>query len=277
MTTVKLTLLSAGYCLGKENQILKDGRNITLRFPAMFALIEHPTEGAIVFDTGYTSRFYDVTRRFPNRIYAHLTPTTITDEKTAGAKLRALGYPPENIRHVILSHLHADHIAGVCDFPNARFIGSKTAFDFARDARGFRALKAAFIPELLPDDFLQRTDSLSPDSACYAPDPFWDESYDLFGDGSLRMVPLPGHARGQMGVLVQTDKREVLLAADVCWHSRSYREMVPPSFMARLIVDSWSEFMSSLDKVHRYHRAHPDTLIVPTHCQEIFDTYIKVY
>ena len=275
--SVNVTLLSAGYCLGQEHHTLRNGSRKILRFPALFALIEHPTEGYILFDTGYTRRFFDVTRRFPNRFYRIITPVTISNEQTAVAKLEQLGIRPDQIRYVIVSHLHADHVAGLKDFPTARVICSETAFTFARQARGLKALRAAYIPELMPDDFFERTDVLSPASGRYRYDNFWGEQYDLFGDGLLRMVPLPGHARGQMGVLAQTAEREVFLAADVCWHSVSYREMVLPPRRAGLIMDSWSDFRQSLEKVHRYHKANPETLIVPTHCQEIFDTYIHTY
>ncbi len=143
--------------------------------------------------------------------------------------------------------------------------------------RGLRALRAAYIPELLPDDFFDRAKILSTTSPRYQPDAFWGEQYDLVGDGLLRMVPLPGHACGQMGVLVQTPEREAFLAADVCWHSLSYRELIPPPTTARFIMDSWTDFLDSLTRVHQCYRAHPNTLIVPTHCQEIFDTYIHTY
>ncbi|WP_336912336.1 MBL fold metallo-hydrolase [Runella sp.] len=274
---VKLTLLSAGYCNGQENHTLRNGRRVSRRYPALFALLQHPTEGYILFETGYARRFYDVTRYFPNRLYNLITPVTITEEETAVSKLSALGIQPQQIRYVIVSHFHADHVAGTKDFPNARFICSETACIFARNTRGLRALSAAYIPELLPDDFFDRTEILSPASARYRYDEFWVEQYDLFGDGLLRMVPLPGHARGQMGVLVQTAEREIFLAADVCWHSVSFRSMTLPPRTSGLIMDSWSDFVNSLTKVHHYHLTHLDTLIVPTHCQEIANFYNHTY
>jgi glyoxylase-like metal-dependent hydrolase (beta-lactamase superfamily II) len=274
---VELTLLSAGYCYGQENHTLRNGRRVSLRYPALFALLKHPTEGYLLFDTGYAHWFYDVTQHFPNRIYNLITPVTITEEETAVAKLSRLGIQPQEIRYVIVSHFHADHVAGTKDFPNARFICSESAYTYARNTRGIRALRAGYIPELLPDDFFERTEVLSSASARYRSDEFWGEQYDLFGDGLLRMVPLPGHARGQMGVLVQTADREIFLAADVCWHSISFREMILPPRMSGLIMDSWSDFVDSLTKVHHYHLAHPDTLIVPTHCQEIGNFYNHTY
>ncbi len=102
-----------------------------LRFPALFALLEHSREGYILFDSGYTPRFYDCTRHFPNKLYSLITPVTITAEQTAVAKLLQLGIRPEQIRYVIVLHLHADHVAGTWDFPNAQFILSEKAFTFA--------------------------------------------------------------------------------------------------------------------------------------------------
>ena len=40
---------------------------------------------------------------------------------------------------------------------------------------------------------------------------------DLFGDGLLHLVCLPGHARGQIGLLIKLASRYLMLLADACW------------------------------------------------------------
>ena len=92
----------------------------TVRFPSGFAFLHHASEGAVLFDTGYSARFHSETRGFPGSLYAHMTPVHLEDAETAQSQLAAAGISASDVRHVVLSHFHADHIAGLRDFPAAR-------------------------------------------------------------------------------------------------------------------------------------------------------------
>ena len=48
------------------------------------------------------------------------------------------------------------------------------------------------------------------------------KGYDLFGDQSIIMFPLPGHAAGQHGALIQTEKGPVFLVADAFKNEKSH-------------------------------------------------------
>lgn len=96
------------------------------------------------------------------------------------------------------------------------------------------------------------------------------EPWDLLGDGSLRVVGLPGHARGQIGLLARTESGSVLLAANGAWHSRAIRELRPPSRLTEWLQDDPLVLRARLERLHAFARAHPEVLIVLTHCPEIF-------
>ncbi|PJD97237.1 MAG: MBL fold metallo-hydrolase [Parachlamydia sp.] len=267
---VKLSLHAAGSCFQLEKLVLQGGRLKNIRFPAMFALIKHPSEGYILFDTGYSSHVLAETKRFPTSLYAKIIPIVFEEQDSAANQLKALGISPESIKKIILSHFHTDHIGGLRDFPNAEFIFTASAGNTIQELSGFKALTAAFIPELLPENFWQRTRQL--DDSKLAPDPLnypgFERGYDLLGDGSLVAVNLPGHAIGQIGVFVLTQERSVLLAADACWVSRAFRELIYPNPLARMFIADNKAFNASLQKLHRLHCLRPDILIIPTHCEE---------
>ena len=61
MSTVTLTLLEAGHCVFPEHITRGRGGLGPVRFPATFALIEHPTAGPLLFDTGYGTAFFSAT------------------------------------------------------------------------------------------------------------------------------------------------------------------------------------------------------------------------
>ncbi len=269
---LELTLMSDGWCEQLQHIACRGGKFRRIRFASMFALVQHPQLGSIIFDTGYTARFFGETQHLPAKFYRLVTPVQLNDAGDVAAQLRARGIAPEEVRHVIISHFHADHIGGLRDFPNAKFHCTRAAFDSVKKLSGWRAVKHAFLPGLLPPDFSERavfTEDAPPVRLPASHAPF-SGARDLFGDGSLLAVDLPGHAVGQVGIFLTTmDGRDCLLAADACWLSRQYREFLMPHTIVRLLMD-WRAYKITLEKIHQLHRNNPALHIIPTHCAEIW-------
>jgi glyoxylase-like metal-dependent hydrolase (beta-lactamase superfamily II) len=269
MSDLDLSFLEAGFTRHVEAGAMRGGSLRPVRFPASVAVIEHPREGVVLFDTGYSPRFHEQTKSFPNRFYSLITPVTIKPEETAAAQLKVRGISPRDVRHVILSHFHADHIGGVADFPQARYVYRAVGFEAVRHLRGMGALRAGFLSGLLPQDFLARSRALTDADFKVGRYGFhdFDVACDLFGDGSVLLVDLPGHAIGQIGLLARSrDGRRYFLVADACWGERAYREMRLPSPVARVIFANWSTYKDTLGKIHRLSRQEPELQIVPCHC-----------
>ena len=79
MKAIKLYLNYAGHCFASAKHVVKGDKDEMIKFHALFALLHHSKKGWILFDTGYTSRFYESTKRYPNRIYANATKVVVTD------------------------------------------------------------------------------------------------------------------------------------------------------------------------------------------------------
>lgn len=270
-STVRLTFLPTGYCTQNEAIVLRTSSR-TLRFPALVTLIEHPQQGYLLFDTGYTQRFFDSTQHLPFRLYRWLTPVFLKAEETAIEQLAARGIDATQIKTIILSHFHADHLCGLLDFPEARFIYFADAYASVAGKQGMAALRAAFLPGTLPTDFEQRSTPIERSQLCTLPAAYapFSEGVDLLGDGSLIAVPIPGHAIGQLGLFVNTEQGTVFLAADAVWHSRAVREAILPHPITRLIFASWKDYVDSFNKVCQLHRNRPDIRIIPYHCEEVW-------
>src|SRR5688572_3585197 len=273
---IKFTLMAAGYCTHPEFITIRGGRWRSVPFPALFALLEHSQAGPILFDTGYTGRFFSETRRFPASLYARLTPVHFNEVEAACRQLQARGFNPGDIRYLIISHFHADHIGGLLDFPLAQYLYFDEAYGFVRSLQGFRAVRAGFLPGLLPPDFEARSrplplGRLQPLPRRYAP---FTTGFDLFGDESLVAVPLPGHAPGQLGLFVQTaDHGLIFLIADACWQSRAYRDLLWPHPLANLIIAEPQAYRATLQKVHEWHKNNPARPLIPSHCLEALARY----
>ncbi len=265
MPKLKFELRSSGYCTSHKNHVLAGAKRETIRFYATWAYIYHPTKGHILFDTGYTKRFYAATKKFPSIIYGKMTPTFIGEKEEAWYQLQEKGVNPKDINYIIISHFHADHVAGLKDFPNAKFVASIEAYHDVKDKTGIAAVRRAFIPELLPEDFESRLQLVNIcEGGCN--DNHLGQLFDLFDDGSFLLCDLTGHAKGQIGALLETEEGRILLAADAAWVEENYKNMHLPSQIVRLFFDSWVDYKVSLKKVHDFYLANREVVIIPCHC-----------
>ena len=265
---IRMTLLDTGFCRVPEAQMLQGGANQVLDCHAIVALLEHPTHGHLLFDAGYAPRMLSETRRFPFRLYRWMTPLRLRDELAVVAQLPRHGLRAHDIRTIIVSHFHADHVGGLMDFPEARFVASLAAYLDIAEVDGFAALRKGVIPNLLPRDFAARATLVDAFSGPLLP--ALGPTHDLLGDGSILLMNLPGHARGQIGALVETTEGPVLLAADGAWHSRAIRERRPPGAVTALIVDDYDTVAETLTRLNGFSAVRPHVRIIPTHCPEIF-------
>ncbi|MDO3410046.1 MBL fold metallo-hydrolase [Saccharibacillus sp. CPCC 101409] len=277
---VSLRLFSAGSCRHPEWVTIRGGSPRSVRIPALFAAIFHPDEGTILFDTGYAQRFFRETQPFPARLYRMATPVDFRPEQGAAAQLRASGIDPAGIPRIIVSHFHADHIAGLRDFPAAELLYEPEAFDCMRRLRGIAAVRKGYLSGLLPDDFAERAQPFAPESRIELPEGFLPEfpfrrATDVLGDGSLLAVDLPGHAYGQIGLLLRTERGPRLLCADAAWSAAAYRENRPPSALAGVIMPDRRAYAASFRRLRKLAAAFPELTVIASHCPEAERLYVK--
>src|SRR2546423_7635125 len=99
-------------------------------------VIEHP-EGVIVVDTGETARTAEpgyFTWWHP--FFRLAARVQVRPEEEIGPQLRSLGIAPEDVRWVVLTHLHTDHAGGLHHFPKTEILLSRAEFDVAAGWRG---------------------------------------------------------------------------------------------------------------------------------------------
>ncbi len=280
-SSVRLRLLFTGHTEGWEHHVLKGARHEIVPFHSMVAVVEHPRFGVTLFDSGYSRHFHEHTRRFPFSLYAKVTPVTCVPDNEVKAQLARLGTP--NVDRIVLSHFHGDHIAGVRDFDDADVIVHADAWRDARSRRGLNAVRKGFVPGLLPDGFGERVFCL--DRFCDPGFGPFARAHDLFGDRSVLLVELPGHAAGQVGMLVQLDDGSAsagnpsgaptrkLLCADAVWYRQAIREVRMPGAITRPLLSSSKDYRRTLDILHAFSQQFPEIELLPTHCPEVFASY----
>ncbi|WP_322923571.1 MBL fold metallo-hydrolase [Paenibacillus campi] len=285
---VKLWIGAAGYCTHPEFLTIRGGSLRPVAFPAGFACIRHPQHGTILFDTGYSRRFFAETASLPESLYRYTTPVVYDERDHVIQQLQQAGVRANEIRYVILSHFHGDHIAAVRDFPQAQFIYLQEAYDAVRKLRSLRAVKAGFLRGLLPDDFEARSLPFTRRDLNVPYEPgSWNGvvqehqehqehtvvCHDLFRDGSVLALELSGHADGMIGLAVLAGEQEYLLCADTVWSSRAFMDNHKPHLAAGIIMSNRQQYDHHMQRLRRWHLRHPQLRIVPSHCREALDAW----
>lgn len=266
---MQFKFIKAGYCSNIERITLKGGSMKKVKFPAMSLFIKSDKFN-ILFDTGYSSSFEEETKKLPYSIYAKTTPHVVLENEFVKNNVN------ESIDYIFISHFHADHIAGLRDFKNSKFICSRIEYEFLKDKKGISALVKGFIPKLLPDDFENRVVFIEDKKLIDNPikNSVFTKVYDLFGDRKLLAVKLDGHSIGQYGLIIN-DKKKMFLIADATCSTKAYKERIYPSSIMGLIHHNFKEYKKTIDKLNKFYKeVEEDVLIIPTHDMELLEQII---
>lgn len=260
---MKITYFTSGYCVAHAAiPDPKNGHGKT-RFYAVWALIQHPELGNVLFDTGYSPLFQEVTKKFPDRFYRWATPVVLEENQTAKAILAQHGILPEQIDYVIISHFHADHVAGLKDFPKSKFICSNVAYEQMQQVSGIKAVSKGILKDLIPEDIAERVFFVE-DISSKKIDASGLVFYDLFQKNALQLVLLSGHARGMLGFYANRQ----LFATDASWSYETFEKGILPNKIVKLFFDSWQDFLDTQSKLRVFQKQNPEVKILFTHCPE---------
>jgi len=230
MTPVALHLFDSGTLVFAGNEV-----------PVPYFLIRHP-DGDVVVDGGNPRPVADDPKaywgRMADQFVVHMTP-----DQHCETQIRAAGVDPASVRHIVQTHLHMDHTGALGHFPNATVVVHATELESARgDAPQWRGYMPADIdkPGLEFDTY--------------------EGERDLFGDGSVRLIPSPGHSAGHVSVLLELENTgHVLLTADASDAKAIWDGRIPP----RGLHDE-AQAAASLQRLHEVADEH-DALVVFGH------------
>jgi glyoxylase-like metal-dependent hydrolase (beta-lactamase superfamily II) len=170
----------------------------------------------MIWDTGFPASWKGQTK--------DLGDLTVTIDKTLAEQLAQVGLKPADIDIVGISHEHSDHTGQASEMPQAELIIGKGDFD---DTKG-------------------KDDPFGPWRKDGAKVRAVTADTDVFGDGSVVALHLPGHTPDHLALLVRLASGPVLLSGDM-YHSRDAREKrgVPPFNTSR------DQTLQSMDKFEK--------------------------
>jgi glyoxylase-like metal-dependent hydrolase (beta-lactamase superfamily II) len=173
----------------------------------------------------------------------------VQPEQEIGPQLKQLGIAPEDVRMVVMTHMHTDHAGGLHHFPDTEIFATRA--DLAH-ARGLQGRLRGYPNNRWPGWFDPTPLDLEPTPL----GPF-SHSLRLTKAGDVSVVPLPGHTPGQVGVLVEDGDHTVLLAGDSAYTQ---------ALMLRGVVDGVGSDAAAErrthDRIRAYAAAHPTVYLV---------------
>ena len=228
--------------------------------PVPAYLARHPSAGNILIDAGLHPSVArdprDNLGRFSSRHYR------VEEGKDIVSQLRERGLTASDIDVVVLTHLHEDHASAIEAFPEAQFIVSATEWEAATSGsfpllRGYHPSHYDYAFEYATVDFDgERIESYGP----------FGRSFDLFGDGSVRLAYTPGHSAGHISVILRLPRRDFVVVGDAAYDWRQFRGETEPLMMAD--EHNWRR---SLRELQAYRRTYPYALMVPGHDPEFWE------
>ena len=227
--------------------------------PLQCFLIDH-RDGLVLFDTGIDPAIQSDKRYIRQAIGRFLLPRIfrfhLTEADRIDHVLTATGVAASDIRTAIISHLHFDHVGGIAQIPQADLLVS--------------AREWAILSEPHPErEWILREHIETPSAKwrqiVFKPtdDPLFadfDGIGDVAGDGSMILLPTPGHTAGSMSVLIRQEGWDpILLVGDLTYETALLEQDIVPGTGDR------EALLASFAKVRRLKERLPGLAIVASH------------
>ena len=183
--------------------------------------------------------------------------STCHPEQEVGPQLLKLGIRPDDVRTVILTHLHTDHAGGLHHFPKSEILVSDEELALAK---GFAGRLRGYLPNRWPQWFAPRSIVFEPKAI----GPF-DRSHHVTSDGTVVIVPTPGHTPGHVSVVVVDGDVNYFLAGDTTYTQQSLVEEQVDG-----VSPSEAVSLQTMRRIVQYARSQP-TVYLPAHDPESGD------
>ncbi|MDF1670734.1 MAG: N-acyl homoserine lactonase family protein [Roseovarius sp.] len=253
---IQLFMFQTGTLRTKTKYIKMNQGEEDFEIPVPWFLIKHP-KGNIVIDGGNAIETAIDKRGHWGAVVDTYDPIMDVKENCVD-QCRSVGVEPEDVNYVLQSHLHLDHSGAIGRFPNARHYVQRIEYEYA------------FNPDWFSEGAYIRADFDRPGLDWKFLGGEYTDNYDLFGDGTIRMIFTPGHSPGHQSFLINLPNTgPMLLAIDAAYTLDHWDDKALPGLVC-----------SSVDAAHsvaKLHKIAQDTgaVVVTGHDPVLWDTFRK--
>jgi glyoxylase-like metal-dependent hydrolase (beta-lactamase superfamily II) len=217
------------------------------------SLLAETDQGPVLVDTGLG--LHDYSRPTPMVRFFGLDFGIQNDPESAAVRQVArLGYAPEAVRHIVMTHLHFDHAGGLPDFPHAQVHVHRREYEAMRHPRGW--IELAYDRS----DFAHEPAWVLYDQ----PDAEWLglEAIRLPFSPDMYFVPLFGHTRGHCGVAIHDEKGWLFQCGDALPTNAQFE--ITPQWLNRLVIGP------HVPRLQAWASAHPEVRLLAGHMWQSF-------
>lgn len=254
------SLFHCAYMQIPRRAIIDDNSWGKIRIPLLCGLIEHERLGPILIDAPYG---HEGPKNLGNVLGNLMRFTAIAFEErwSVVPRIEELGFRASEVDHLLMTHLHYDHTGGMKTLAHAEFHASQAEWEYATES----SAKISAARGYMQDDYL----SLAPKMKTYDGIPHLLETskgLDLFGDGSVEMLFLPGHTPGHSVYRLHLQSgKKIFFLGDAAFTVGQLRGEEALGFFPRAIASSISGARTSLRAVERHIEEHPEDLLITSH------------
>jgi len=227
-------------------------------------LVRHPVKGDLLVDAGNSSRFAEEISvyRKTKWLWMRAVPGALAPSRSIAEALTAVGADPARVL-LLPTHAHLDHVGGLVDLPpSTAVLLAPAEIAWVNGARG------RMVEGLIPAHVARLDGHMTPIDFARQPYEIFDESADLFGDGSVVVVPLAGHTPGSVGVFVNlSPSLRLFHVGDAVHDWRGLeRALSEPPLLAGTNQDpaASERVVATLAQLHR---DAPELAFVPAHAR----------
>ncbi len=265
LPAIDITFLRCGSVVVPELVAIRGAFSLAPRLISHSAvLIRHP-KATFLYDTGISSDIYLYLQN-QSLLFKNVFGK-FTFEQSIASHLQNLSLKPHDLDFVLLSHLHWDHVSGIPDLPGVPLRVNRVEYEGAQ--YGLLDGNKGLVRSLLCDNPIDFFDCTGPTYDGF------HSTHDLFGDGSILLVPLPGHTAGNTGMLIhRSNGSPLFLLGDAAWVAENYlRPATMHPFIWNGVTSDDATACQTLIDLHHFSHRHPEISLVAMHdasAQEIF-------
>ena len=227
--------------------------------PIQLFVIQH-RDGLILFDTGIDPAIMSDKGYIRQAIGRFLLPRIfrlhISAQDRLDHVLARAGFSASDVRKAVISHLHFDHVGGIAQIPQADLLVSSREWAMLSEPHPEREWILREHIEI-PSAKWRQVSFQPTDDPLFE---VFDGVVDVAGDGSMILLPTPGHTPGSMSMLIRRPGwAPILLVADLTYEADLLEQDVIPGTGDR------DALLASFAKVRRLKEKLPGLVIIASH------------
>jgi len=253
---MKMYVFSSGALTIGKNILQNLGPTDNIQIPVGFFVVMHP-KGNVLFDTGNNDKIL-TDPSYWGPFFKALNPV-VTPDIAIDAQLGKIGLKPDDIKYVVVGHLHLDHGGNVGKFPNSTVIVQKDE------------IRNAFWPEpgtagpYIPGDVAPLRSAMGEAMPNKGKMVQLTGDMDIFGDGSVVVKRWVGHTPGSQMLLVRLPKTgPIILTSDNVYFKENVEKNILPNVTLTydpagiLRAYEWIRYMQATEKADFFTAHDPD-------------------